>query len=194
MALGNLLIPGAWSHNLWMLPLALIVYCVVWIIYAMFFHPLRHIPGPWLASVSRIWIIIHTARGDMEFTQRALHKKYGPLIRVAPDETASSDPEAIKQIYRTQGPLAKSDFYTPWTEDSMTSKYPDHFGVTDEKLHAERRRIVSHVYSLSNVLQSEEYFDKCSDILIQKLTLFAQSQEVIDLGTWLQWYQSCFLG
>jgi hypothetical protein len=53
---------------------------------------------------------------------------------------------------------------------------------------------VSHGYSLSNVLQSEEYIDKWSDILIEKLTLFAQSQEVIDLGEWLQWYQNFVLG
>lgn len=53
------------------------LYLIGWIIYCRYFHPLRFIPGPFLASISRGWIVFKTARGDMEHTQRALHKKHG---------------------------------------------------------------------------------------------------------------------
>jgi len=56
---------------------ALCLYVSGWIIYCRFFHPLRDIPGPFLASISRIWIVFNTGQGNMEHTQRALHKKYG---------------------------------------------------------------------------------------------------------------------
>ena len=40
-----------------------------------------------------MWQIV---RGNMDKTQRALHAKHGPMIRLAPNEVACSDPEAIK--------------------------------------------------------------------------------------------------
>ena len=54
-----------------------ITYELGWILYCSYFHPLRSIPGPFLASFSRVWIVSMTARGDMEKTERALHKKHG---------------------------------------------------------------------------------------------------------------------
>ena len=53
------------------------LYLISWIVYCRFFHPLRSVPGPFLASISRAWIVYKTAMGDMEHTQRALHRKHG---------------------------------------------------------------------------------------------------------------------
>lgn len=54
-----------------MLPMVgLAVYYLAWIIYARTLHPLAKIPGPWLASFSRIWYMIQIYRGDMDKTQR----------------------------------------------------------------------------------------------------------------------------
>lgn len=93
---------------------AVAIYLTSWIIYCRYLHPLRAIPGPFLASVSRAWIVWRTASGDMEHTQRALHWKHGTsdavhgpermtlahesghLIRIAPNEISCSDPESIK--------------------------------------------------------------------------------------------------
>lgn len=162
------------------------VYWIIWIIYSRTLHPLRNIPGPFLASVSRVWVIREVYRGRMEHTQRQLHKKYGPLIRIAPNEIAVADPAAIKQIYRTKGPLAKSDFYSIWGNSSI-SKHADNFSNTNEKTHSERRRIVNHIYSLSNVLQSETYIDYCSNLFMDRLEKAAKIGKPIDLGVWLQW-------
>lgn len=68
------------SGHPWLIQTALaavLVYLLGWIIYCRYFHPLRSIPGPFLASISRAWIVFKTMMGDMEHTQRALHKKHG---------------------------------------------------------------------------------------------------------------------
>jgi hypothetical protein len=171
-----------------LLPGIVLLYVVGWIVYCRTWHPLAKVPGPFLASFSRLWIMRQTAQGNMEHVQRALHQQYGPLIRIAPNEVACASPEAIPQIYRLQNPISKTDFYPPWGNKSF-SKYPDHFSVTDEKLHAERRRIVNHVYSLSNVLQSEQYIDKCSELFVQRMAEFAHRGQTVDLGQWLQMYE-----
>lgn len=69
------------------------------------------------------------------------------------------------------------------------------FTVLSDKAHGERRRIISHVYSLSNVLKSERYLDQCSDLFVHQLREHANKTEaVIDLGKWLQMYAFDVIG
>ncbi|KAG9519726.1 cytochrome P450, partial [Aureobasidium melanogenum] len=168
-------------------------YALSWIVYTRFFHPLKHIPGPFWASISRLWMVYRIRRGDMEIVQRRLHAQYGPLVRIAPDEAACADPDAIRQIYRTQAPLKKTHFYHCWGTNNF-SKYPDLFVDTNEKSHSNRRRIVNNVYSMSTILTLEPYIDDCSTILMQRLDEFAASETVMNLGQWLHWYAFDVIG
>lgn len=179
--------------SLEILGLLVLGYSLVWIIYVRLFHPLKHIPGPFWASVSRLWMVHRIRQGDMEVVQRKLHERYGPLVRIAPDEVACADPEAIRKIYRTQAPLSKTHFYPVWGSNNF-SKYPDHFVNTDEKLHSSRRRIVNNVYSMSTILTLEPYIDDCGAMLIQRLDEFATSGTVVNLGQWLHWYAFDVIG
>lgn len=54
-----------------------IVYWTLWIIYARWFHPLAKFPGPFWASISRVWTVLHVLPGDAEKTQKKLHERYG---------------------------------------------------------------------------------------------------------------------
>ncbi len=168
------------------LPLALASYALLWTAYARLVHPLKHIPGPFWASVTRLWMIHHVLRGDMDVVQRALHQKYGPLVRISPNEIACADPEAIRKIYPVSKPLEKSYFYKNWHITGF-SKYSDHFSNRDERSHSERRRIVNSVYSMTTILSLEQYIDNCSALFVKRLEEFADSGAVIDLGDWLQW-------
>ncbi|RAH70080.1 cytochrome P450 [Aspergillus aculeatinus CBS 121060] len=171
----------------------LIIYEASWIIYCRFFHPLRSIPRPFLASVSRIWIVYHTATGRMEHTQRALHKRYGYMVRIAPDEVACSDPQAIKVIYSTKRDYAKSEFYDIRAAPNEV-RYAGHFATRDEKVHSERRRIVNQAYSMSSILESEPEIDDCTRVFIEATRTFAQQKTVVDLGPWLTKYAFDVLG
>ncbi|KAH0162625.1 cytochrome P450, partial [Aureobasidium melanogenum] len=168
-------------------------YALSWIVYTRFFHPLKHIPGPFWASISRLWMVYRIRQGDMEVVQRRLHAQYGPLVRIAPDEVACADPDAIRQIYRTQAPLKRSHFYHCWGTNNF-SKYPDLFVDTNEKSHSNRRRIVNNVYNMSTILTLEPYIDDCSTILMQRLDEFAASETVMNLGQWLHWYAFDIIG
>jgi len=166
--------------------LALVIYVLLWIGYARLLHPLKRIDGPWFASVTRLWMVYHVLRGDMDVVQRALHQQYGPLVRIGPGEIACADPEAIRKIYPTSKPLTKADFYTVFHNKTFC-KYPDNFSNTNERLHSERRRIVNNVYSMSTILSLEPYIDICSVLFVKRMGECADSGTVIDLGDWLQW-------
>lgn len=71
--------------------ICLVVYEASWVVYCRFFHPLHSIPGPFLASVSRLWVVLNNVKGDMEYTQRALHKKYGHYFQTFSISLATVD-------------------------------------------------------------------------------------------------------
>nr|D7PI20.2 RecName: Full=Cytochrome P450 monooxygenase gsfF; AltName: Full=Griseofulvin synthesis protein F; Flags: Precursor [Penicillium aethiopicum]ADI24958.2 GsfF [Penicillium aethiopicum] len=168
-------------------------YLVSWFIYCRTLHPLSKVPGPFWPSVTRLWLTYAVSRGELDVVQRDLHRRYGPLVRIAPDEIACADPEAIRKIYSTTSPLNKSDFYHIWDVGAF-SKYPNAFAIVDENMHFERRRIVSSVYSMSTVLTLEPYIDNCSRLFVKRMTERTVPHEAIDLGDWFLWYAYDVIG
>ncbi|KAL4967349.1 cytochrome P450 [Aspergillus stella-maris] len=170
-----------------------VVYELGWIIYCRYFHPLRFVPGPFVASVSRLWAVYHASNGNMEHIQRSLHKKYGYLVRIAPNEVIVSDPGAIKIIYGIKSEFTKSDFYDAWAAPNEIG-YPGHFPSRDEKLHTEHRRLVNHVYSMSSVLDSEMNIDSCTHLLTEAIQTSARQATIVNLGLLLNMYAFDVLG
>ena len=107
-------------------------------------------------------------------------------MRIAPNEVSISDPEALKTIYAVNSGFTKTDFYDPFA--SHISPNEDLFTQRDEKLHAYRRRFVNNLYSLASILESEQFVDSCTSVLMKRLDEFAESGATMDLGTWLQMY------
>lgn len=78
-----------------------IIYCVLLVVYRLFFHPLRHIPGPRLAAVT-YWYEFYedvVLNGHFIYSSPVLHAKYGrswaPGLLFA---------EALKSELLRQGP------------------------------------------------------------------------------------------
>jgi hypothetical protein len=48
-------------------------------LYNRYFHPLRNIPGPFWASISRVWWLLVATGGKQHEIHVSCHEKYGPL-------------------------------------------------------------------------------------------------------------------
>lgn len=68
-------------------------------LYRLFFHPLAKVPGPRSAAVSNIWYARQVVRGNLYSLGKCLHRQYGPVVRVGPNEVWFSSKEAFKSIY-----------------------------------------------------------------------------------------------
>lgn len=55
----------------------LVVYYVSWVVYARWFHPYSKYPGPFLASISRLWIAKELANGTNDKSIKKWHDMYG---------------------------------------------------------------------------------------------------------------------
>ncbi|KAK5790981.1 hypothetical protein VI817_006290 [Penicillium citrinum] len=180
-----------------------LVYWIGWIIYARFFHPLHKIPGPFLSSISRAWLVYKSARGDMECTQRALHKRYGissshqlclfvelgHLARIAPNEISISGPSEIKGFRltledylrnKTTFKQGRSTLFE--TFNKVNKGYEGHFQSCDEKSYTERRCIVNCVYSIASVLEPEDAISPCMQSLCESMREFSRSKSKVDLA------------
>ena len=74
--------------------------------------PLRKIPGPRL-SLYISWVLKwHEFRANRTRYIHNLHKKYGPVVRIGPNEVAFSSGTAVKEIYCSGGSgYDKTEFY-----------------------------------------------------------------------------------
>lgn len=68
-------------------------------IYLVFIHPLRNVPGPRIAKFSQAWRNFRYFRGTWHSDVLNLHRQYGPVVRIAPNEVSFVDEVALKSLY-----------------------------------------------------------------------------------------------
>lgn len=77
----------------------LIQYPITAMVYNIYFHPLANFPGPIFWRVSRIPYMISLLRGNLVKDQLEIHRKYGEVVRLAPNEISFTKEEAWQDIY-----------------------------------------------------------------------------------------------
>lgn len=143
------------SH--WQLALAAATFAfgtyIVSCLYTALTSPLKSIPGPWMSLFTNRQLKSAVTGGRRIFYIDELHKKYGPVVRISPDEVAVFDIEAFRQIHAVSGGYTKGDFYTKLTN------FPVHsvFTLRDSKSHGVRRRLFAKGFSKTHV---REHFEE----------------------------------
>ena len=69
------------------------------LIYRWLFHPLRSFPGPWSHGLTDIPSALKLSSGVQHCHYYNLHRKYGSLVRVAPNELLFTSADAWEDIY-----------------------------------------------------------------------------------------------
>jgi hypothetical protein len=72
--------------------LGLIVFNLLW---NKFQLGLVRIPDPALAAYTKFWRLHNVYKGHVHLTAIDLHRKYGPLVRIAPNHVSVADPKMI---------------------------------------------------------------------------------------------------
>lgn len=91
----------------------LVIFWMLQALHDKFFHSLRKVPGPALASVSQLWRNIRYFRGTWHDDVVSLHQKYGKVVRIAPDEVSFVDGTALKSLYGMGKASQKVSVETP---------------------------------------------------------------------------------
>lgn len=74
--------------------------------------PLSTIPGPWYTRFTSWWIIYQEFTANRRESIHRLHKIYGPVVRLGPNEVSFTSSNAIKEIYASGGSgYDKTEYY-----------------------------------------------------------------------------------
>ncbi|CAG8953710.1 hypothetical protein HYFRA_00006599 [Hymenoscyphus fraxineus] len=152
-------------------------------VYSIYFHPLRHFPGPFWASISNFWKLYIAITKESHIRGIKYHEKYGPVIRVAPNLLVFNDPMLLPTVYHRYAD--KTDFYSPGVLGRVTPP----FQTKDHKEHAMKRKRVAPSFQMTNLKKLEVEVD---DSINQLTSIFeekyAEKDIQIDLSDWLKWF------
>ncbi|KAL1623127.1 hypothetical protein SLS54_004613 [Diplodia seriata] len=155
------------------------------IIYNLFLHPLRAYPGPWYAKATIFWSQYHVYKGTITFLVHELHQKYGPVVRIAPDELVYTNAEAWRDIYGHRNGVPENPKHTSRDNDPDTT-YPNIIAA-DREQHSKLRRLLSHAFSEKAMKDQEPIIRHYIDLLVERLREVAK--EADPKGTdMVKWY------
>jgi len=166
------------------IPAFFTLYVFVTIVYNLFFHPLRRYPGPFLASISRLWSRIGNFHGCKSERIHAAHEKYGPIVRVGPNELSFANPAAVRDIYTSKSFVKEETFYR-----AKRIFHENHlFSFRNAEAHNQRRKLLARGFSQAAINQFEpNLISKIQTLLDQWERLSRSSEEPINVYPWAHW-------
>lgn len=161
----------------------ILVLIVIRFLLRRYLTPLRKYPGPFWATGSRLHSVYTTWNGQTHDEHIRLHDKYGPIVRIQPNQLSFSSPEAARHVLSPGKGFHKTDFY--WVFPPYGN--PDIFTEIREDVHAQKKRYANVPYSLASFQALTPWVEKTIHVLCDKLDLFASGSKTVDLGRYLQY-------
>lgn len=153
----------------------------------MFFHPLRHVPGPWLARATPIPYGLKMRSGKIITWVQQLHTQYGDVVRLTPTEVSFTSGETAwpdvygfrTGKYKDTGAYLKDNAWFPKPVNGVWSII-----TSTEADHSRFRRNLSHAFSDKALRLQESLIKSYVDLFIHKLSEFAEKGESVDIMRW----------
>ncbi|KAM0128138.1 hypothetical protein ACHAO1_009168 [Botrytis cinerea] len=153
-----------------------LLYILISTIRVLYYHPLSCIPGPSLWIVFPLIRHYSAIRGRHDIDLRALHKKYGEVVRFGPNEVSFITAQAWRDIY------GHGHKQLPKYLSSVQSRHEIISGNDID--HSRYRKSISHAFSAKALQEQQPLIKGYVDKLITKLKDKAKSQTPLDMVMW----------
>ncbi|KAG2419162.1 hypothetical protein HFD88_002267 [Aspergillus terreus] len=160
------------------------------IFYTFFLSPLRSVPGPLIAKLTRFWELYTLRKGHFHRDIIRMHEQQGPVVQIAPNKYSFNQAEDVKKIYAFGGKFSKSEFYDPQGNPFRKNI----FNVRDMADHADRRRKYASLYSMSTMIAYEDAVDRMTAVCIKKMEQFLSEERTMNLPQFMQYYAFDVIG
>jgi hypothetical protein len=150
------------------------------IINRLFFNPLSGFPGPRLAAATR-WYETYfdvLCGGQFMYEIQRLHKIYGPVVRIGPNEIHVNDPDFYGVLYA--GPTRRRH-KDPWFLSSIAPGMS--FAASNYDHHRARRSGLSPFFSKTAVRGWEPVIQENVRHLCQHFERANETSQLLDLHT-----------
>ncbi|KAI3329026.1 putative P450 monooxygenase [Xylariaceae sp. AK1471] len=149
------------------------------LLYRLYFCPIAHVPGPWLASAT-FWYEFYydvIQRGRYEFKLQELHARHGPVIRINPREVHVADPASYEAIYLSRGKkIDKWSFSTRYFINTGSA-----IATVDHDHHRIRRNAIEPWFSKQTVRRLEPTLHKLVDRLMEHVSQAKDNGSVLNM-------------
>ena len=108
---------------------------------------LKDVPGPFITRFTKIPLLYQTINLNRTRYIHELHRKYGPLVRLAPDEISLNHPPSVGPIYNYE----KTHFYNAFEAYGVKNM----FSTPDRARHSGRRKHLGGEYTKAYMLRPE---------------------------------------
>ncbi|KAL4893331.1 cytochrome P450 [Aspergillus ambiguus] len=150
-------------------------------IYRVYFHRLRHFPGPRPAQVSALWSLYRTIP-NFRFYKivHKLHLEHGDFVRIRPREISICHVDAVHDIHGVHSGCLKGTFYDinyPARSLQMTR---------DKAFHSQRRRIWDKGFTARALI---EYQPRVTEHCLKLVSQLSKRLELpINVPDWMSYF------
>lgn len=156
-------------------------------VYRVFFHTLRHIPGPLSCKLSMWSWVLADWEGRRAQLIYEMHHKYGDIVRIGPREVSCANPAALPLFYGSTGAASKA-IRGPWyTAQSML---PDVHSLQNEPTlpeHSRRRRDWDPAFSIKALHKYKENIRRNAETLLDQIEKLSRGG-LVDVRECMMWF------
>ncbi|OBT44198.1 hypothetical protein VE00_04816 [Pseudogymnoascus sp. WSF 3629] len=121
-------------------------------LYRATFAPLSKLPGPWHTRFSDVILMYKEFTAHRRVYIHELHKKFGPVVRLGPNEVSFTSVEALKEIYQSGGSgYDKTEFYNLFIQYGIRTT----FSTLQKREHDQMKRYIAGSYANTSIMHSE---------------------------------------
>jgi hypothetical protein len=98
----------------WQTVIAVTLLCALvheFIIYPFYTSPLANVAGPKMNAITKWWMVWTDFTKKRTLVIHDMHQKYGPVVRIGPNELAFTGDEPMRTIYGAGTSFYKPAFY-----------------------------------------------------------------------------------
>jgi hypothetical protein len=160
-----------------------VFFVLIILYYVRSYSKLSHIPGPFLAKWTQLWLIRSHLTGRNHEILAAVSAQYGPLARIGPNELLTNDADLIRRINAPRSGYRKSDQYIAARLEPGRDNI---ISVRDDVHHSELRKKMASGYSGRDVEGLENYVHdsirELLDLIERKYVSTAIEYRPMDFG------------
>ncbi|SPQ27093.1 67ae26ce-880a-443c-9037-8ef0263fdfe6 [Thermothielavioides terrestris] len=167
----------------------LLAYPILRAVYNLYFHPLAKIPGPRSWAATRLPFIRALLGGTIVHDIQKLHRRYGPVLRIAPDEVTFANAEAWNDIFQPR-PGCPQFLKDPTWWKPQPGVPQSLVNAIDPENHAWMRKLLTPGFTPRALRGQEPFLHRYVDLLVDRLreTVLAEAaagkEAELDIGPW----------
>lgn len=146
----------------------------------IFLNPLNKFPGPWPARIGSLYFSFKVANSDAYYKLQALHKRYGRIVRIGPNDLSVTDPTIMETAFGRNSRVEKGWWYD--NDYPLSSMHT----TRSKALHEKRRKVWAPAFSEKAIRDYETKINGLSDLLVSKIA--ALKGQRVDMKTWFNLY------